>query len=115
VPPSILLSQVPDWDLFESIAERLARFTGGEWISKLDGVDQRYWDLGRIGVFRSELDERTPSGEADACSASTMTLHLDPYMGIELYGAIEMLTPEQIAEIIADPSGRGPKDSGRSA
>jgi hypothetical protein len=61
----ILVHDVADWRLFEALASELKEALGGEWASKLDGPDQRYWDL------------QTKSG--------TLTLHLEHYLGISVF------------------------------
>ncbi|WP_235661510.1 DUF3630 family protein [Pseudomonas coronafaciens] len=46
------------------MARVLEQRLGGRWIEKLDGLDQRYWDL--------LVDE------------NTLTLHLEHYTGISI-------------------------------
>ncbi len=53
------------WSLFDRLAATLAKGLQGHWIAKLDGLDQRYWDL----VSRS----------------GKITLHLEHYLGISIY------------------------------
>lgn len=61
------LSATASWELFDSIANAMEIRFGGRWINKLDGFDQRYWDL--------EIDE------------VVLTLHLEHYLGISLFPA----------------------------
>jgi hypothetical protein len=65
----IQISGTSDWDLFDHVSDALCDQFDGEWTSKLENEDQRYWDL-RVG---------------DA----TVTLHLDPFGGIVLFPADE--------------------------
>ncbi|MCP4543097.1 MAG: DUF3630 family protein [Chloroflexi bacterium] len=61
------LSEVSSWKLFDSIAQTIVQQFGGHWIEKLDGLDQRYWDL--------KIDD------------VVLTLHLEHYLGISLFPA----------------------------
>lgn len=61
---TIEISAKADWKLFEQVAQVLEEGLGGCWKTRLDGVDQRYWDL--------LLDEHT------------LTLHLEHYLGISV-------------------------------
>jgi hypothetical protein len=61
------LSEVSSWELFDSIAQTIVQRFGGRWVEKLDGPEQRYWDL--------EVDD------------VVLTLHLEHYSGISLYPA----------------------------
>lgn len=61
---TIEVSEKADWKLFEDVAWVLEQGLGGRWKKKLDGLDQRYWDL--------LVDEHT------------LTLHLEHYMGISI-------------------------------
>jgi hypothetical protein len=63
--PQLIISEAADWSLFESTAEKLRRGLGGRWTEKLDGPDERYWDLQARG--------------------GRITLHLQHYLGISLY------------------------------
>jgi hypothetical protein len=54
-----------DWQLFENIAHRLEQELKGVWVEKIDGPDQRYWDL--------------------KIEHEVLTLHLEHYLGISLY------------------------------
>lgn len=61
---TIEVSGKADWELFEEVARVLEQGLGGRWKEKLDGLDQRYWDL--------LVDEHT------------LTLHLEHYLGISI-------------------------------
>jgi hypothetical protein len=61
----VSISSSADWALFDEIAHALSLETGGTWVERLDGLDERYWDL-RIGE-------------------ATVTLHLQHYLGIMLF------------------------------
>src|SRR5215467_11397217 len=61
----IEVSDRSDWALFDRIAERLQAGLGGEWIERIDGLDQRYWDFEVAG--------------------GKVTLHLEHYLGIRIY------------------------------
>ncbi len=63
----IQISDYADWKLFECVAGLLEARLQGHWVQRLDGIDQRYWDL-------SVRDGR-------------ITLHLEHYLGIMLYPA----------------------------
>ena len=54
-----------DWSLFERIACLLEVELDGSWTAKVDGLDERYWDL--------EVE------------AQQLTLHLQHFLGITLY------------------------------
>ncbi|WP_248800598.1 hypothetical protein [Pseudomonas sp. MWU13-2105] len=58
------ISESSDWYLFERIAQTLEQGLNGTWARKLDGLDQRYWDL--------LVDDQI------------ITLHLEHYLGISL-------------------------------
>jgi hypothetical protein len=58
----IEVSEEADWNLFEDVARDIERGLSGCWKERLDGPDQRYWDL--------LVDEHT------------LTLHLEHYLGI---------------------------------
>ncbi|WP_122863702.1 DUF3630 family protein, partial [Pseudomonas viridiflava] len=58
------ISNVSDWALFNAIALRLVQELNGEWLTKADGLDQRYWDL--------------------SVGGGVITLHLEHYLGIML-------------------------------
>jgi len=59
------VSDRSDWSLFERVAKRLKSGLRGKWIERLDGLDQRYWDLEAAG--------------------GKVTLHLEHYLGITIY------------------------------
>jgi hypothetical protein len=61
----IQISEESDWSLFERVAALLQTRLRGRWIERLDGLDQRYWDLKAGG--------------------GSLTLHLEHYLGITLY------------------------------
>jgi len=55
-----------DWLVFESIANELSKTFRVNWKIKLDGLDQIYWDF----EYKSIV----------------LTLHLEHYLGISIYG-----------------------------
>jgi len=55
--------------LFTKIGELLQQSFGGSWLEKIDGLDQRYWDL--------------------KIESSVLTLHLEHYFGIMLFPSSE--------------------------
>ncbi|NVZ50120.1 DUF3630 family protein [Pseudomonas sp. B6002] len=59
---TIEISEHADWKLFEDVAQKLEQALGGYWKEKVDGLDERYWDL--------------MAGE------QMLTLHLEHYLGI---------------------------------
>ena len=61
------LSDDPDGQLFERMANLIAKEFNGRWVEKLDGLDQRYWDV-EIGGLK-------------------LTLHSEHYLGISLFPA----------------------------
>lgn len=61
---TIEISENADWKLFEDMAKVLAQGLGGCWTEKIDGSDQRYWDL--------------------LVDGQTLTLHLEHYLGISV-------------------------------
>lgn len=63
------ISEDSDRKLFDEIAHVLQRQFRGSWSEKVDGPDQRYWDL-KIGNV-------------------TLTLHLEHYLGIMLFSSSE--------------------------
>ena len=58
----IEVSTVADQSLFEQLACTLETGLGGRWTQRLDGLDERYWDL-QVGT-------------------QIITLHLQHYLGI---------------------------------
>jgi len=65
----LLISDDSDWQLFDEIGAALQQEFHGLWLSKVDGLDQRYWDL--------KID------------TSILTFHLEHYLGIMLFPAAE--------------------------
>ena len=63
----IALSEESDWQRFEELADAIQRACGGTWTVRLDGPDQRYWDL--------------------AVGNALVTLHLEHSLGISLFAA----------------------------
>jgi hypothetical protein len=61
---AIQISEDADWALFEKIADTLQIEFGGIWTQKLDGFDQRYWDL--------------------MIDGQRLTLHLEHYLGVSV-------------------------------
>lgn len=61
----IEVSELSDWPLFERIARALELELDGQWTDRLDGLDERYWDL--------------------SARSGRITLHLQHYLGITLY------------------------------
>jgi hypothetical protein len=61
------LSDQSDWKLFDRMADLIEKEFHGTWVEKLDGLDQRYWDV-VIGNIK-------------------LTLHLEHYLGISLFPA----------------------------
>ena len=61
------LSDQSDWKLFNRIAKIIEKEFHGAWVEKLDGLDQRYWDV--------------------VIGNTTLTLHLEHYLGISLFPA----------------------------
>jgi hypothetical protein len=61
----IEVSDRSDWSLFERVAKRLTSGLRGRWIGRVDGLDQRYWELEAAG--------------------GRVTLHLEHYLGITIY------------------------------
>lgn len=60
----IRISDSADWDLFENLAKIFEKDLGGYWKERLDGADQRYWDL----VVEEQV----------------LTLHLEHYLGVSV-------------------------------
>lgn len=59
------VSDEPDWSLFDRIARALETGLSGTWTERLDGLDERYWDL--------------------VVGEGKLTLHLQHYLGISVY------------------------------
>lgn len=66
---TVVVSGNSDWLLFERVAAALESGLPCKWICRLDGIDQRYWDL-----------------EAES---GRLTLHLEHYLGITLFASRE--------------------------
>ena len=96
----ICVTDEADWGLFNWLAVLLEKELDGEWVEKLDGVEQRYWDL--------------EAGEGK------ITLHYEEYLGL-------MVNPTQLAEaspesldlmekaywVLQDAKGSGKKRTSR--
>ncbi len=78
--PTIQISDDGDGTLFALLAGVLATHLRGTWVTKLDGFDQRYWDL------------KTPT--------AMLTLHLEHYLGISLYVHTDHRTPASHQELL---------------
>ena len=61
----MVITDAPDDFVFAQAAGELQRKLGGLWTTKIDGLDERYWDL--------QID------------AVQLTLHSQHYVGISLY------------------------------
>ena len=61
---TIIVSRSSDWSLFDRIARELGERFRGTWSERLDGLDERYWDLDARG--------------------GKITLHLQHYLGISV-------------------------------
>jgi hypothetical protein len=61
----IVISSDSNWTYFDEIAILIGKKLNGNWTNKVDGLDERYWDLMVENV--------------------TITLHLQHYLGITLY------------------------------
>lgn len=59
------LSEDSDWNLFNRIADLIANEFNAYWIEKVDGLDNRYWNI--------------------AIESIILTLHLEHYLGISLF------------------------------
>ena len=59
------LSDEPDWMMFNGVADAILRKFKGRLVERLDGLDERYWDI--------QIGERI------------VTLHLQHYLGIMLF------------------------------
>jgi hypothetical protein len=64
-----VFSEASDWNLFNRIADFIAEEFNGHWLEKVDGLEQRYWDIG--------------------IENAVLTLHLEHYLGISLFPAKE--------------------------
>jgi hypothetical protein len=63
--PQIRVSEASDWSLFDRVARTLEVGLRGTWTEKLDGKDERYWDL--------------------VVGEGKLTLHLQHYLGITVH------------------------------
>jgi hypothetical protein len=70
-----------DWDLFDQIAEALVRKYAGRIVQRLDGLDERYWDI--------EINK------------TIIVLHLQHYLGIYLF-ALDRIGDDLVQVIGAD-------------
>ena len=61
-----IISDESDWRLFETLSQLIVKEFNGVITAQLDGFDQRYWDIQIEG--------------------QTLTLHLEHYLGIMLFG-----------------------------
>ncbi len=61
----IHVSAQSNWLLFDRVAQTLQVGLSGTWADRLDGTDERYWDL--------------------VVHGGKVTLHLQHYLGITLY------------------------------
>ena len=61
----ITISEHADRRLFNGVADAILRKFRGKLITRLEGLDERYWDIEIVGVV--------------------VTLHLEHYTGISLY------------------------------
>jgi hypothetical protein len=61
----VVLSTVADWPLFDEIAAAISTEMRGGWVERVDGLDERYWEL--------RVDQ------------ALVTLHLQHYLGIMLF------------------------------
>lgn len=76
---SIQLSEHSDYERFNRIEHLISSKYEIEWLDKLTGIDQRYWDF--------------------KIANETITLHLEHFCGISLYTANETLNHERACEI----------------
>jgi hypothetical protein len=90
----ILVSESPDRAHFDRIAGVLEQGLEGSWIERLDGPDERYWDL--------------------AARGGVLTLHLQHFVGITIFvpknrrdDAASRKLLEEAASLLAeyDPAG----------
>lgn len=74
-----------DGSVFQLIANELSKVFNIHWITKIDGLDQRYWDFEFNGT--------------------TLTLHLEHYLGISIYvkkSEMDIESARQVLEEIGD-------------
>ena len=79
---TIIVSETSDWALFDLVAHRLATALDGTWIERIDGLDERYWDLGARG--------------------GKITSHLQHYLGISLYVAHGLADNDVLSRTLLD-------------
>jgi hypothetical protein len=80
------VSATADWAFFQKLADILEQGLGGSWVQKLDGLDERYWDL--------------------AVGEQMLTLHLQHYLGIfVLLPACSDATVAQVRMLLELESG----------
>jgi len=63
----LIITDEADWSVFERLAEAIHARFDARIVERLDGPDERYWDL--------------------VAADETVTLHLQHYMGISLYAS----------------------------
>ncbi|MGB8981526.1 MAG: DUF3630 family protein [Anaerolineales bacterium] len=76
------LAKAPDGFLFQRIADELSLVFNVNWKSKLDGLDQRYWDFEYKGL--------------------DLTLHLEHYLGIIIYADKSKKDIESVRQVLAE-------------
>lgn len=76
----LVLSEEADWRRFDALAAAIGRGFAGEWVVRLDGLDQRYWDF-RLG-------------------GALVTLHLDYALGITLFASSDASDPDASARLV---------------
>jgi hypothetical protein len=76
----IEISEQSDWSLFERVAAFLLAGLRGKWIERLDGLDQRYWDMEAGG--------------------GRLTLHLEHYLGITLFATADAEADEKSVALL---------------
>lgn len=76
----LVISEQSDWNEFDALAAKIQQHVGGTWVSQLDGLDQRYWDL-RVGN-------------------AVVTLHLEHDAGISLFPSADVGDPEASAGLL---------------
>ncbi len=75
---SLNISEKSDWQLFNKVADEIINRFNGKIVERLDGLEQRYWDI--------EIDGKV------------LTMHLEHYCGISLFAKND-LANELIAVI----------------
>lgn len=69
---TIAISEQPDWTAFDHIAGELAHELSARWIERVDGPDERWWDLAK--------------------GDGKITLHLHHAVGIVAYAASDAVS-----------------------